>query len=181
MQYACEKWTYKRSKYSAHAHTDTTHTHTHTCLGLKNVQPKTEEFSTLNFSLLSSLHSCFVLFCFGSAPAHEGAIWNWNCFRNLKCWQAAHKNIFIIKQRTSNHFRSWYASIFTSIVSGHRANRISRFHFVCKWRAPKVWRETAQRCVCEWLKEECAINHIRVDELSICYTTTRYTTLELGV
>lgn len=39
-----------------------THTHTHTYLGLKNVQPKTEEFSTLNFSLLSSLHFCFVLF-----------------------------------------------------------------------------------------------------------------------
>lgn len=108
MQYACEKWTYKRSKYSAHAHTDTIHTHIYVRVCLKNVQPKPEEFSTLNFSLLSSLHFCVVLFCFGSAPAHEGAIWNWNCFRNLKCWQAAHKNIFIIKQRTSNHFRPLY-------------------------------------------------------------------------
>lgn len=54
------------------------------------------------------LRFTFVLFRFGSAPAHEGAIWNWNCFRNLKCWQAAHKNIFIIKQRTSNHFRPLY-------------------------------------------------------------------------
>lgn len=76
------------------------HTHTQTYLSLKNVQPKTEEFFSSFFASL--------LFCFGSAPAHEGAIWNWNCFRNLKCWQAAHKNIFIIKQRTSNHFRSLY-------------------------------------------------------------------------
>lgn len=42
-------------------HTDTTHTHTqHVSMHVCNQKP--EEFQTLNFSLLSSLHFCFVLF-----------------------------------------------------------------------------------------------------------------------
>lgn len=103
MQYACEKWTYKRSKYSAHTQILYTHIHMYVWK-MCNRKPKNFQ----HWIFLFFLRFTFVLFCFGSAPAHEGAIWNWNCFRNLKCWQAAHKNIFIIKQRTSNHFRPLY-------------------------------------------------------------------------
>lgn len=82
-----------------------THTHTRKHIlvwKMCNRKPKNFQHWIVSFFFAS------LLFCFGYAPAHEGAIWNWNCFRNLKCWQAAHKNIFIIKQRTSNHFRSLY-------------------------------------------------------------------------
>lgn len=135
MQYACEKWTYKRYKYSKH--TQILHTHTHSIYPCMCATKNQKNFK--HWIFLFFLHFTFVLFCFWlracalrGAQQYEIEI----AFGIHVCWQAAHKNYIYHQMWTSNHFR--FFGYFHLDRSGKRAaNRISRLHFVCKFKRPE--------------------------------------------
>lgn len=89
-------------RYKIHTHTDT-----QTYLSLKNVQPKTEEFSTLNLFLFSSLHFCFVLTRLRTRGQYEIeiAFGIWSADRQrIKIYLSSNSEPQIISVRCTRHF-----------------------------------------------------------------------------
>lgn len=109
MQYACEKWTYKRSKYSAHAHRDTIHTHICTSMFEKCA---TENRRIFNIEFFSSFYASH-LFCFVLAPRLrtrgqyeiEIAFGIWSADRQrIKIYLSSNSEPQIISVRCTRHF-----------------------------------------------------------------------------